>query len=206
MSPAEWAEHDIEIGEYRNAQKWVGIMLHRNPNDGTAYYLKAKCYYFMKKYDECISWCTDLLDHAEDDNTISNTLYLRAIAYLENADFSRSISDYTTIIDSYSEKLSGNDLFSAYINRGTALYHLEKYEAALNDYKTAQTLFVKQSEANNISSEECESNQEWLYDGIGYLYMKLERYQDAIDAFQKGTMDEESKRNLKCCYEKIDKK
>lgn len=76
--------------------------------------------------------------------------------------------DYFGAIRSLNKVIQEDPSCEAYHNRATALFHLERYEEAIQDYQEAIALEPELSEA---------------YLALGVVHTRLEQYEEAIDFY-----------------------
>jgi tetratricopeptide (TPR) repeat protein len=144
------------------ALQFLNGALERNRNDAQAYYYRARCWYFLKNYNAAIRDASEAIQ-------LQPNL---AEAYLYRAKSRRLQGQVNQAFPDYTRSIQLKPTAEAYYARGYAYF--EEYQSkggeALSDLSTAIKLDPSYADA---------------YFTRGGLYMRFDRYANAVNDFKK---------------------
>ena len=144
------------LGNYQEMADNAQLAIDRAPENMQAYYLKGKAMQGLAQEDEAVNLFTKAIDLQND---FAEALLLRGQIYLRQAKLADALTDAEAVI------ASGKEVESGLLLRGSVKEVENKPEEAEADYRQVLEL-------------DPFNQQAYIY--IGKLYMKNERYADAI--------------------------
>ena len=106
----------------------LNAAIEQTPNDAKLYTERAKRFFNLKKYDECIEDCERAISLDPDSTDAYNN---RGSVYYNQEDYEKALADYNKAIG-----IDPGYVF-AYCNRGSVYYNQKDYEKALANYDKA---------------------------------------------------------------------
>ncbi len=164
LNPKEWIAYldegicDLMMGShnYEGAEISIKIYLEHVPFNSCAWVKLGIAQARQLKYEEAVS----SYDKALELDPIS------CEAYINRGDTFINLGEYEKALDDYNHAIALGDPI-AYSGRGTAYYWLGEYDEAIADLELATQQIPNNSPA---------------YSMLGLAYLKVGRYQDALDA------------------------
>jgi len=144
------------LGNYQEMADNAQLAIDKAPDNVQAYYLKGKAMQGLAQEDEAVNLFTKAIDLQSD---FAEALLLRGQIYLRQAKLTEALTDAEAVI------ASGKEVESGLLLRGSVKEVENQSEEAESDYRQVLEL-------------DPFNQQAYIY--IGKLYMKNERYADAI--------------------------
>ena len=144
------------LGNYQEMADNAQLAIDKAPDNVQAYYLKGKAMQGLAQEDEAVNLFTKAIDLQSD---FAEALLLRGQIYVRQAKLTEALTDAEAVI------ASGKEVESGLLLRGSVKEVENQSEEAESDYRQVLEL-------------DPFNQQAYIY--IGKLYMKNERYADAI--------------------------
>ncbi|MBC2705564.1 tetratricopeptide repeat protein [Desulfobacula sp.] len=141
--------------------KVIDEIMEMNPNDDTAYYMRAETYLRKAQYDKAIS---DYTKAIQINPEYAMAYYYRGLSYVRKGQYEKAIIDFTRATEI--EPKYDNPFY----NRGLAYKNQGQYDKAFHDFSKAI---------------EINPNYEDAYLSRGVIYLKKEQFGKSISDFTK---------------------
>jgi len=189
-----YSEGEYNLGELQNAIDGFNLLLKRYPKhekDAEALYTKAWAYLDLEQEDQAISTFKQLVEEYPNSEFASTSLFSIADYYYNIQEYQLALENYELVMEKYShtevaekvpETLKDLKETIAYIEyeKGWNLFSQAQDTKDLNLYRQAAEIF-KVIVANYPDTEA----EIGAYSNLGVCFEALDRWQDAIDAYDK---------------------
>ncbi|MCX7909673.1 MAG: tetratricopeptide repeat protein [Ignavibacteria bacterium] len=186
-------EYCIENGYFKSALKYCDTLLEYNPISNELLAMRGYILLNLKDFPNAISSLQQaLLINPNDTEALMNL----SLTYYNSGDYEKSLKTLDKLLS-----IEPSDY--ALYNKGIILQSYQKYDEALDIFKTllnsdeyrsealqeiSHILFLQgkfeESLEINIQAIETEPNDYWLWFNLGLCYLELGRFYKAIDAFK----------------------
>lgn len=177
----------LEYEKYKTISKKI-LKLSLDKKDSLtiakAEYYLGDYYFFTSKNDSAYYYYISAekkYKGLNDKINLANTLLHKALVLLYEKDYLGSEAQTIKVLDIAKELNDETLIYECYVNLGSSILGLKNYKVALEYYKKAlhQIDEIKDKNYKQILSAQ-------MFNNIGFVYLNLEQYENALTNFEKG--------------------